>query len=105
MLGDLLIVTAMAVATADRKMSLPPKKEARKSLPVNVEYEDKAKALLRERLAKTENDYASLAEKLHAMGIEITGRGQENKISRGSFSAAFLLQCMDAIDAPAFRAH
>jgi len=88
----------MAVATADRKTSLPPKKEARKSLPVNVEYEDKAKALLREYLAKTDNDYASLAEKLNGMGIEITARGLENKISRGSFSAAFLLQCMDAIE-------
>ena len=88
----------MAVATAKRKSSPPPKPEARKSLPINVKYEDKAKALLREYLAKTDNDYASLAEKLNGMGIEITARGLENKVSRGSFSAAFLLQCFEALN-------
>lgn len=93
----------MAVSTVERK--LPPKREASKSLPINVEYENKAKALLREHLDKTDNDYASLAEKLNGMGIEITARGLENKISRGSFSAAFLLQCMDAIGASSAAPH
>lgn len=89
----------MAVSTAKRKSSPPPEPKAWKDKPVNTEYEDKAKALLREHLDKTGNDYASLAEKLNAMGIEITARGVENKISRGSFSAAFLLQCADAVGA------
>lgn len=85
----------MATATMNKRK--PPKPEARKSLPINIEYEDKAKALLRERLASTGHDYPSLALKLNAMGIEISARGLENKISRGSFSAAFLLQCLDAV--------
>ena len=87
----------MAVTTAKRKSPLPPEPKTWKDKPVNAEYEDKAKALLREYLEKTGNDYASLAEKLNGMGIEITARGLENKISRGSFSAAFFLQCTDAI--------
>lgn len=79
------------------KASPPPKPEARKALPINAEYEDKAKTLLRSMLTETGNDYEALAAKLNAMGIEISARGLENKISRGGFSAAFLLQCADAL--------
>ena len=79
------------------KASPPPKPEARKALPINAEYEDKAKTLLRSMLTETGNDYDALAVKLNAMGIEISARGLENKISRGGFSAAFLLQCADAL--------
>lgn len=89
----------MAVKTKP-KSSPPPKPEARKALPINAEYEDKAKALLRSMLTETGNDYEALAEKLNAMGIEISARGLENKISRGGFSAAFLLQCREAIGLP-----
>lgn len=81
------------------KASPPPKPEARKALPINAEYEDKAKTLLRSMLAETGNDYEALASKLNAMGIEISARGLENKISRGGFSAAFLLQCASALEA------
>lgn len=81
------------------KASLPPKPEARKALPINVQYEERAKDLLREKLRRTGDSYESLAKKLNLMGIEISARGLENKISRGGFSAAFLLQCIDALDA------
>tara|TARA_R110000796_G_scaffold64260_4_gene148920 strand:+ start:10095 stop:10358 length:264 start_codon:yes stop_codon:yes gene_type:complete len=82
------------------KSSPPPKAQPRKDAPINAEYQEKAKALLRERI---DGDYSMLAEKLNAMGIEITPRGLENKISRGGFSAAFLLQCLDAIGESLFR--
>jgi len=75
----------------------PPKPEVRKSLPINVEYQDHAKALLRAMIEQAGTDYEGLAERLGEMGIEITGRGLENKISRGGFSAAFLLQCATAL--------
>lgn len=75
----------------------PPTPEARKALPINAEYEDRAKELLRSMLRDTGNDYEALAAKLNAMGIEISARGLENKISRGGFSAAFLLQCSTAL--------
>ena len=69
--GDFLDGGPMAVTTAKRKSSPPPEPKAWKDKPVNAEYEDKAKALLREHLEKTGNDYASLTEKLNSMGLEI----------------------------------
>ncbi len=91
--------------TKPKKRPPPPAPEARKALPINAEYEDKAKSLLRSMLADSGNDYEALADKLNSMGIEISARGLENKISRGGFSAAFLLQCMDAIERPWFSAN
>ena len=41
--------------------------------------------------------YAQLAEKLAAVGVQENERNLNNKISRGGFSAAFMLQCMEAI--------
>ena len=75
----------------------PPKPEARKALPINVEYQDHAKALLRSMIDQAGTDYEGLAERLNEMGIDLTARGLENKISRGGFSAAFLLQCATAL--------
>lgn len=47
--------------------------------------------------------YAQLAEKLATYGVKETERNLNNKISRGGFSAAFLLQCMVAIGANEVR--
>lgn len=47
--------------------------------------------------------YAQLAERLSAMGVQETERNLNNKISRGGFTAAFLLQCLEAIDATEIR--
>lgn len=41
--------------------------------------------------------YAQLAEKLAGLDIHETERNLNNKISRGGFTAAFLLQCLQAI--------
>lgn len=47
--------------------------------------------------------YRQLAEKLSAMGISETERNIANKISRGGFTAAFFLQCLEAIDCSTLR--
>ena len=70
---------------------------ARKLNPVNLEYEEKAKNLLKGELKRRGMTYAALSEKLAAMGIHETERNLNNKISRGGFSAAFLFQCLEAI--------
>ncbi len=57
----------------------------------------KAKNLLKGELKRRGVTYAQLAEKLAAMGIHETERNLNNKISRGGFTAAFLLQCLEAI--------
>lgn len=69
----------------------------RKDQPVNVEFETKAKNLLKAELKRKGVTYAQLAEKLAAMGVHENERNLNNKISRGGFTAAFLLQCLQAI--------
>ena len=76
----------------------PPKPKPRKAEPINAEYEDKAKALIREAMRYREVSLAELHKRLTDRGIAISEGGLANKISRGGFSSAFLLQCLDALD-------
>lgn len=68
-----------------------------KSDPVTVEFETRAKNLLKAELKRKGVTYAHLAEKLGEIGVTENERNLNNKISRGGFSAAFLLQCLAAI--------
>ena len=43
--------------------------------------------------------YQQLANRLKALGIDETERSIANKMSRGTFSFVFVLQCMKAIGA------
>lgn len=70
-----------------------------KDNPVTIEYETKAKNLLKGELKRRGITYAQLAEKLAAIGVVENEKNLNNKISRGGFSAAFLLQCLEAINA------
>lgn len=72
---------------------------AAKDDPQTVEFETRAKNLLKAELKRKGVTYAQLAEKLAAMDIHETERNLNNKISRGGFSAAFLLQCLEAVGA------
>ena len=63
------------------------------------DYEIKAKSILKSQLKLRGITYAQLAEKLNAMGVKENERNLANKISRGSFTAAFFMMCMDAIGA------
>lgn len=47
--------------------------------------------------------YAQLATELARIGVQETERNLNNKISRGGFTAAFLLQCLTAIGAQSLR--
>lgn len=62
------------------------------------EWAEHAKNLLRAELKKRNIGYRELAERLTAMGIPESERNLGNKISRGGFTAAFLLQALRAID-------
>jgi hypothetical protein len=74
-----------------------------KNKPLTAEYEERAKNLLKGELKRRGMTYAQLVEKLAAIGIEETERNLTNKISRGGFTAAFMLQCLDAIGAKDVR--
>ncbi len=47
--------------------------------------------------------YRDLAEKLAAIGVQDSERNITNKINRGTFSAAFFLQCLSAIGCRSLR--
>lgn len=66
---------------------------------VTVPYENKAKNILKSELKRRGITYAQLAEKLKAKGANENERNLANKISRGSFTAAFFMMCMDVIGA------
>lgn len=87
-------MTAHALA----KRSPPPKPEVRKTIPINAEYEEKAKALLKYAMAQKAVSIEELSRRLNSMGVEISAGGLANKISRGGFGSAFLLQCMEAME-------
>jgi len=74
-----------------------------KTHPVNAEFETRAKNLLKGELRHHGVTYAQLAEKLTALGVPETERNINNKISRGGFTAAFLLQCLTVIGAHSVR--
>jgi hypothetical protein len=62
-----------------------------------TDWAETAKSILKAELKRRNVSYRELAEKLTAMGIPETERNIANKISRGGFTAAFLLQCLMAI--------
>lgn len=76
---------------------------AAKDDPQTVEFETRAKNLLKAELKRKGVTYAQLAERLSAMGVHETERNLNNKISRGGFTAAFMLQCFEAIEATDIR--
>lgn len=75
----------------------PPTPTARKGNPVNAVYEDKAKHMVRVAMKAQGVTVDQLTERLRSLGVDMSSGGVANKISRGGFSSAFLLQCMDAL--------
>ncbi len=69
----------------------------------DIDWTARAKNLLKAELKRKGVSYRELAEKLTAMGIPESERNIANKISRGGFTAAFLLQCLEAVGARDLR--
>ena len=66
-------------------------------------WEQKAKGLLKAELKKRDLTYLQLSEKLAAVGIAETPENIANKISRGKFSAVFLIQCLEVVGCHTLR--
>lgn len=69
----------------------------------DIDWTARTKNLLKAELKRRGVSYRELAEKLTALGIAESERNIANKISRGGFTAAFLVQCMVAIEATTLR--
>lgn len=61
-------------------------------------WEDRAKRFLKAELARADIGYRELAERLKKHGMKETEASIANKISRGTFSATFLLASLKAIE-------
>lgn len=72
-------------------------------MPERTDWEAKARGLIRGEMAKKNITYAQLAERLSAIGVSEDERNLRNKVSRGKFTAAFLLQCLEAIGCQSLR--
>lgn len=60
-------------------------------------WNEKATNILKSVLSRRNIKYHELAIKLKEMGIEETQGSISNKISRGTFSFIFFIQCMEAL--------
>lgn len=61
------------------------------------EWEDRVKRLLKAELKRKDVTYAQLVGKLADIGVMDSEPNIRNKISRGKFTAVFLVQCLEAI--------
>ncbi len=59
-----------------------------------MNWENEARRIVRVELVSRSLTYAKLATRLKKAGIEETERSIANKMSRGTFSFVFFLQCM-----------
>lgn len=60
-------------------------------------WNEKSTNILKSILTRRNIKYHELAIKLNALGIEETQGSISNKISRGTFSFTFFIQCMEAL--------
>lgn len=62
-----------------------------------MNWENEARRIVKAELARRGYTYERLAKRLNTIGVIETERSIANKMSRGSFSFVFFLQCMQAI--------
>lgn len=65
-----------------------------KELP---EWERRVQTLLKVELTKRNLTYKQLSEKLAEIGVAESEPNIRNKLARGTFSAVFLVQCLEAM--------
>lgn len=66
-------------------------------MPEQSEWESRVANLLKAELKRKGVTYSQLVDKLADIGVEEKEVNVRNKLSRGKFTAAFLVQCMEAI--------
>jgi hypothetical protein len=68
-----------------------------------TEWDAKAANLLKAELKRHGVKYADLVKKLAEIGVEEKEVNIRNKLSRGSFTATYLIQCLEAIGCKSLR--
>ena len=72
-------------------------------MPDRPEYEKKMSLILKSEIKRAGLTYSTLTDKLNEMGIDEKEPNVRNKIGRGKFSAAFMAECLDALDVKELR--
>ena len=67
------------------------------------EWEDRVKGMLKAELKRRNVTYADLVGRLADIGVMDSEPNIRNKISRGKFTAVFLIQCLEAVGATNLR--
>jgi hypothetical protein len=68
-----------------------------------IDWNARAANLLKSELKRKGMTYAGLVVALAGIGVEEKEVNVRNKLSRGTFTAAYLLQCMESIGSKALR--
>jgi Domain of unknown function (DUF6471) len=66
-------------------------------------WEAKVKGLLKGELKRRNVSYSQLVTKLAEIGVVDSEPNIRNKLSRGKFTAVFLIQCLEAIGSSSLR--
>jgi len=67
-------------------------------MPEKTEIEARVAGILKAELKRAGVTYTELCERLKAAGVNEKPANIGNKLSRGKFSAVFLVQCLEAIE-------
>lgn len=74
-----------------------------KEVKMEETWNKKATNILKSILTRKNIKYNELSLKLKELGVEETQGSISNKISRGTFSFAFFIQCMEALEIKEIR--
>jgi hypothetical protein len=72
-------------------------------MPERTDWEARVQGILKGELKRRGVTYAQLVEKLGEIGVSETEPNIRNKLSRGKFTAVFLIQCLTAIGCQTLR--
>jgi 3-mercaptopyruvate sulfurtransferase SseA len=67
------------------------------------DWNKEAVGIIKAELKRHHLTYRDLAEKLGEIGVQDSERNVTNKINRGTFTAAFFLQCLTAMGCKTLR--
>ena len=67
------------------------------------EWQNRVSGLLRAEIARRNLTYGQLSEMLAEIGVQESESNIANKMSRGTFAAAFMIQVLDAIGCRVLR--
>lgn len=72
-------------------------------MKTDKDWKAEAKGVIKAELSRRGITHEKLTEMLFAIGVKETKASVDSKMSRGTFSAVFLIQCMTAIGCDTVR--